>query len=322
MEDKSSKQQPHTPDQPHMKSSLPPAIAVPKKIQLKIAGYEICPIPTGVFGLDGGAMFGTVPKVLWEKSNPPDEKNRIPMEARALLLKSKDRNILIDCGNGSDFVAKYGEKLGTKFAEMYGLDSNGPSLLKSLASHHITPDQITDVIITHFHFDHAGGGTCEANGKLVPTFSKARYHVQKANLETARKPNLREKASYYAANFEPLEMAGSLNILDGDTQNLLPGISTMVSHGHTQGQQIVKIADDNSSLLYCADVVPTSSHVRLAWVMGYDLEPLRLIEEKIRFLGMAADQKTYLYFEHDPYCDAASIARNGQDFALQERFLL
>jgi glyoxylase-like metal-dependent hydrolase (beta-lactamase superfamily II) len=267
-------------------------------------------------------MFGTVPKVLWEKSNPPDEKNRIPMEARALLLKSKDRNILIDCGNGGDFVAKYGDKLGSKFAEMYGLDSNGPSLLKSLASHHISPEQITDVIITHFHFDHAGGGTCETNGVLAPTFMNARYHVQKANLETARKPNLRERASYYAANFEPLEKAGVLNIIDGDTDQLLPGISTLVSHGHTQGQQMVKIADSSASLMYCADVVPTSSHIRLAWVMGYDLEPLRLIEEKIRFLGMAADQNTYLYFEHDPYCDAASVTRNGQDFALKERFLL
>lgn len=300
----------------------PPQLTPPEFLKLHIGEYEICPVPTGIFGLDGGAMFGTVPKVLWEKSNPPDAKNRIPMEARALLLKSKTRNILIDCGNGGDFIAKYGDKLGTKFAEMYGLDSNGPSLLKSLAAHGIAPEQITDVILTHLHFDHAGGGTTERAGKLVPTFAKARYHIQKANLETARKPNLRERASYYASNFEPLEAAGVLNILEGDTRDLLPGISTFVSHGHTQGQQIVQILDGKTSLLYCADVVPTSSHVRLAWVMGYDLEPLRLIEEKIRFLGAAADQNTYLYFEHDPYCDAASIARNGQDFALKQRFLL
>lgn len=161
---------------------------------LVIGPYEIIPIPTGIFGLDGGAMFGTVPKVLWEKSNPPDEKNRISMEARALLLKSADRKILIDCGNGGDFIAKYGEKLGTKFSEMYGVDTQGPSLEKSLQAAGVTFNDITDVILTHLHFDHAGGGTTEKNGELVPTFPKAQYYLQKGNLETASKPNIREKS--------------------------------------------------------------------------------------------------------------------------------
>jgi glyoxylase-like metal-dependent hydrolase (beta-lactamase superfamily II) len=300
----------------------PQQLTRPDTLKLKIGDYEICPVPTGIFGLDGGAMFGTVPKVLWEKSNPPDEKNRIAMEARALLLKSPTHKILIDCGNGSDFVAKYGEKLGPKFAEMYGLDPTGPNLQKSLGQHGLQPEDITHVILTHLHFDHAGGGTTEKDGSLTPTFPKAKYFVQKKNLETATKPNIREKASYFPANYEPLQKAGVLHVLDGDQLNLLPGISTMVSNGHTQGQQIVKISDGKTSLLYCGDVVPTSSHVRLAWVMGYDLEPLRLIEEKTQFLGAAADENSYLYFEHDPYCDAATIARNGQDFALKQRFLL
>lgn len=289
---------------------------------LKIGEYEVCPVPTGVFGLDGGAMFGTVPRVLWEKSNPPDEKNRIPMEARALLLKSPTRKILIDCGNGADFVAKYGDKLGNKFAEMYGLDESGPSLRKSLAQHGLKFEDITDVILTHLHFDHAGGATTEKNGELVPTFPNAKYYVQKANLETASQPNLRERASYYAANFEPLVKAGKLKILEGAQENILPGLSVLVSNGHTQGQQIVKVSDGKNSLLYCGDVVPTSSHVRLAWVMGYDLEPLKLIEEKQKILGPAADEHWYLYFEHDPYCDAAQIVRSGSDFAVQQRFLL
>jgi glyoxylase-like metal-dependent hydrolase (beta-lactamase superfamily II) len=291
-------------------------------LKLKIGDYEICPVPTGIFGLDGGAMFGTVPKVLWEKSNPTDDKNRISMEARALLLKSKDRKILIDCGNGADFVAKYGEKLGPKFSEMYGLDASGPSLEKSLKQHGLAFDDITDVILTHLHFDHAGGATTERNGKVVPTFPKAQYYVQKANLETARKPNIREKASYFPSNFEPLLQSGQLKILEGNIENLLPGVSVLVSNGHTVGQQMVKVSDGKTTLLYCGDVVPTSSHVRLAWVMGYDLEPIKLIDEKTQILGPAADEHWYLYFEHDPYCDAAQVTRNGPDFAVQNRYSL
>ena len=204
-------------------------------LKLKIGEYEICPVPTGIFGLDGGAMFGTVPKVLWEKTNPTDEKNRISMEARALLLKSPNRKILIDCGNGADFVAKYGEKLGGKFSEMYGMDASGPTLQKSLQKHGLGFEDITDVILTHLHFDHAGGATTERNGQVVPTFPRAQYYVQKANLETARKPNIREKASYFAPNFEPIVQAGKMKILDGPVENLLPGVSVQISNGHTAG---------------------------------------------------------------------------------------
>lgn len=292
-----------------------------EKAQLKIGPYEVCPIPTGIFGLDGGAMFGTVPKVLWERSNPPDGKNRIPMEARGLLLKSQGCNILIDTGNGQDFIAKYGEKLGTKFAEMYAMDESGPSLLKSLATHGLKPEDIHHVILTHLHFDHAGGATTERDGKLVPTFPKAQYYVQKGNLETASHPNLREKASYYPANFQPLLEASVLKILDG-AQEILPGISVLISNGHTQAQQLVKVSDGASTLLYCGDMVPTSSHVKIPWLMGYDLHPLTLMEEKQKHLGEAADQHWYLFFEHDPYCDAALIERAGHDFAVSKRLSL
>lgn len=291
-----------------------------RKTPLKLGDYEVCPLPTGEFGLDGGAMFGTVPKVLWEKSNPPDEKNRIPMEARGLLLKSGDRRIVVDCGNGGDYVAKYGEKIGPKFQEMFNIDTTGPSLMKSLAVHGVRPEDVTDVILTHLHFDHSGGATTEKDGRLVPTFPNAKYYVQRANLETARKPNLRERASYYPANFEPLVEAGVLTILEGPIENLLPGVSVVVSNGHTQGQQYVKVSGGGKTLVYCGDVIPTSSHVRLAWVMGYDLDPLTLIEEKRVLLDQAAREGWYLYFEHDPYCDAAQIQAQGSDFAVKERF--
>lgn len=292
-----------------------------EKRHLQIGPYEVCPIPTGIFGLDGGAMFGTVPKVLWEKTNPPDEKNRIAMEARALLLKSPGRNILIDTGNGKDFVAKYGDKLGNKFAEMYNIDDSGPSLLKSLATHGLKPEDIHHVVLTHLHFDHAGGGTTEVNGKLVPTFPKAQYWVQKKNLETASHANLRERASYYPANFQPLQEAGILNLVEG-SKEILPGITTFISNGHTQAHQMVQVTDGKTTLLYCGDVVPTSTHVKIPWVMGYDLQPLVLMEEKQKYLGEAADHSWYLFFEHDPYCDAALIERNGHDFTVQKRFWL
>lgn len=292
----------------------------PKK--LTIGPFQVCPIPTGEFGLDGGAMFGTVPKVLWEKTNPPDDKNRIQMEARGLLLKSPGCNVLIDTGNGADFVLKYGEKLGTKFAEMYGIDQNGPSLLKSLKNFGLEPSDIHHVILTHFHFDHAGGATTEVAGKLAPTFPNAKYWAQWENFETARQPNLRERASYYPANFQPLLDAGVLHLLKGPTENFIPGISCLITDGHTKGQQVIKVSDGQNTLLYCADMCPTSTHVKIPWLMGYDLHPLTLMEEKQKYLGEAADHSWYLFFEHDPYCDAALIERNGHDFAVKKRFWL
>lgn len=289
-------------------------------VNLKIGPYEIHPLPTGVFGLDGGAMFGTVPRVLWEKSNPPDAQNRIAMEARALLLKGTDRVIVVDSGNGGDFVAKYGEKLGQKFAEIYAVDEQGATLEKSLNKYGLHFEDVTDVILTHLHFDHAGGGTCARNGKIVPTFPKAKYYVQRQNLETARNPNIRERASYFAANFQPLLDANVLNLLDGNVENLLPHISVEVSNGHTLGQQIVKIFDEKIKLAYCADLIPTSSHIRLAWIMGYDLDPLKIIHEKTSLLRRAAAENWFLYFEHDPLVDAAQVITNKEDFAVRQKY--
>ena len=286
---------------------------------LKIGPYSVKPAPTGVFGLDGGAMFGTVPRVLWQKSNPPDEHNRIRMEARALLLISPDRKILIDCGVGADFTEKYGDKLGPKFAEMYAVDSSSGSLASSLARAGVRFEDITDVVLTHLHFDHAGGATTWREGQLRPTFPNARYYVQRANLEAARKPNPREKASYYGANFEPLIEAGVLEILDGPVQDLLPGVSVGISDGHTRGQQWVKVSDGTETLVYCADLIPTSSHVRVPWIMGYDLHPLQIMDEKRTLLTQAAAEGWYLFFEHDPDVDAAKVEANRDDFAVKER---
>lgn len=267
---------------------------------IKIGPYELKPVPTGIFGLDGGAMFGTVPKVLWEKTNPADAQNRISLEARALLLDGgPGRRVLIDCGIGADFTAKYGEKLGPKFAEIYNV-TGGAGILKGLENRGLKLADINAVVLTHLHFDHAGGATCERDGRLVPTFPSARYFIQKANLETAAKPNIRERASYFAANFQPLLDAGVLEVLDGPQENILECVSVEVTNGHTLGQQIVRVSDGKTTLVYCGDLIPTSTHLNLAWVMGYDLNPLLLIEEKRALLERAKSGGWHLFFEHDP----------------------
>lgn len=299
--------------------------------RLKIGPYQMLSVPTGLFGLDGGAMFGTVPRVLWEKLNPPDAANRISMEARTLLMLERASDgsvlnaILVDTGIGADFSAKYGEKLGAKFCDMYAIDEANQSVLpveRSLNRLGLQTTDITAVILTHLHFDHAGGATRVVNGELVPSFPNARYYVQRANLETARQPNVRERASYFAANFEPLIKAGVLEILDGDFSEVLPHVSLIVSNGHTRGQQVVKISDGQETLVYCADLIPTSSHVRLAWIMGYDLDPLLIIDEKKRLLEQAAANNWYLFFEHDPSTDAARVSEAKGDFSVSERVLL
>lgn len=292
------------------------------RLSIKIGAYEVCAIPTGLFALDGGAMFGTVPKVLWQKTNPADNQNRIQMEARALLLKSKDKKILIDAGNGSDFITKYGEKLGTHFAEIYKVDESAVSLESSLKKHGLTTDDITDVILTHLHFDHAGGTTKEKNGKIAPTFAKATYYVQKSNYENALQPNVREKASYLMANIKPLMDSGQLKLIEGAQKNYFPNISFFISNGHTIGHQVVIIEDEETKLIYCGDVIPTSSHIRSAWIMGYDINPLLLIQEKSELLALTENKKSYLYFEHDPYCDLASVEKNKNEYQVKERFQL
>jgi len=290
-------------------------------IKLEIAGYQVKAIHSGVFGLDGGAMFGTVPKVLWEKTNPADDHNRIEMQTRLLLLISKDKKILVDTGMGTDFIQKHGEKLGSKFAELYGVRGE-TQIFNELARFGLKSSDITDVVLTHLHFDHAGGATRYDGHSLVPSFENAKYYLQSANFETATNPNIREKASYLSPNWQALIDHKKLILLDGDQENILPGISVQVVNGHTKGQQIVWVRDQVNSLVYCADLIPMSTHVRLAWVMGYDLRPLDLIDEKREILSEVAAKGGMVYFEHDPYVDAAKVQVLKDDFQVSEKFLL
>lgn len=303
--------------------------------KLKIGKFEVHSLPTGLFGLDGGSMFGTVPKVLWEKSIPADPQNRIPMEARCLLLKSKDQNIIVDTGNGHDFIEKYGEKLGSKFSSLYNISESGPSLESSLKAQDLDFGDIDFVFLTHLHFDHAGGATRAKDGKIVPTFPKAKYFLQNENILTARNPNLRERSSYFSINFEPLIRSQQLILLEGmsicegqastaksSVKDYISEVDLFVSQGHTRGQQHPLFSDGQNFLFYCADLIPTSYHVRLAWIMGYDLDSLKIMAEKNEILKKAVEQNWSLFFEHDPYCDLAKVEVDKLDFKVSQRMNL
>jgi glyoxylase-like metal-dependent hydrolase (beta-lactamase superfamily II) len=274
---------------------------------MKIANYELHAIETGRFGLDGGAMFGVVPKTLWEKSNPPDEKNRISMAARALLLIGNGKKILIDVGNGS----KYNEKL----ISIYKFDTSQFDLISSLKKHNIAPADITDVILTHLHFDHAGGSTYNDNGEVKPTFPKARYYVQREHWLAAHNPTERDRASFFKDDYMPLHHAGMLEFTEGEGE-ILPGISVRIVNGHTTALQCPVVSDGSSSLFYCADLFPTASHVALPWIMAYDLRPLVTLEEKRKILNQAVDANWLLFFEHDPTTEAARVKRTDKGIVL------
>jgi glyoxylase-like metal-dependent hydrolase (beta-lactamase superfamily II) len=277
---------------------------------MKIGNYELHAIETGRFALDGGAMFGVVPRTLWEKSNPPDEKNRIAMAARALLLIGESRRILIDVGNGS----KYNEK----FTSIYKFDTSQFSLIPSLMRHNLSPDDITDVILTHLHFDHAGGSTYQVNGEMRLTFPKARYYVQREHWLAANSPTERDRASFFPDDFVPLKRCGVLQFTDGE-QEILPCISVRVLNGHTSALQCPVISDGTTTLFYCADLVPTASHVSVPWIMAYDLRPLVTLGEKRRILNQAVDEQWVLFFEHDPKIEAARLTRDNKGFVLGAR---
>lgn len=266
---------------------------------MKIGSYQIHTLETGAFALDGGAMFGVVPKTLWGKKIAADEKNRIGMHLRCLLLQGDGRNILIDCGMGT----KWNEKM----CEIYRLDYSQFTLDKALAEHHLTTDKITDVILTHLHFDHAGGSTFQdATGKLIPTFPNATYYTQKQNLDWASNPTEKDRASYIKEDWEPLQKAGVLKIVDGEKE-ILPGVHVKRFFGHTQAIQLPLLDDGKNKLFFCGDVIPTSPHLGIPWVMGYDNFPLTTMKEKKQILSAAAQENWVLVFEHCPLMAAGTV---------------
>lgn len=243
-------------------------------------------------------MFGIVPKPLWEKRIAADELNRIPLHARCLLMVDGDRCVLVDNGIGT--------KQNEKFLSIYGVDTSTMELDGSLAAAGFHRSDITDVVLTHLHFDHCGGSTEWVDGELRIAFPNARFHVQRAHWEWALEGNVRERASFLPENLEPLAASGQVNLIDGRME-LFPGVEMIPVDGHTKAMQLVRVHDEERSLLYTADLLPTHAHLAPAWNMGYDLWPMTTIEEKERLLDQAVRDGWDLYFEHDPTISLASV---------------
>lgn len=268
-----------------------------------LGGYALNTIDAGKLGLDGGAMFGVVPRPLWERRIRPDSKNRIPLRMRCLLLEGHGRRILIDNG--------LGDKYDEKFGRIYAVEDEEANLWASLEAAGFAPEDITDVVLTHLHFDHCGGSTTREGGALRPTFPNATYHVQSTHWEWARNPNPRERASFLDENLAPLAGSAQLNLLDGGGE-LFPGVELLLVNGHTEAQQLVKISGPEGTLVYVADLIPTTAHLGLPWVMAYDVRPLVTMQEKAALLEEALEEDWNLFFEHDPEVAVASLERTDK----------
>ncbi len=270
---------------------------------------KLYPINTGNLKLDGGAMFGVVPKVIWGKSYPSDENNLCNWSMRCLLIVDGDRRILIDCG--------IGDKQSEKFFSNYYLNGDD-TLEKSLEAVGFTLDDITDVILTHLHFDHAGGAIRWNSDKTdyEVTFKNATYRTSRQQWEWATSPNNREKASFLKENILPIKEMGRLELIEVDTE-LFPNVSVRIFNGHTDGQVIPFIKYKDKTVVYMADLLPSAAHVPLPWVMSYDTRPLLTLEEKEPFMAEAAKNGYILFFEHDILNECCTVMETEKGVRLK-----
>lgn len=269
-------------------------------------------IETGNFKLDGGAMFGVVPKPLWERTNPADENNRIEMAARCLLIEDGDRLILIDTGMGN--------KQNEKFFSHYALWGDY-SLETSLKKEGFHPDDITDVFLTHLHFDHCGGAIVRnAKGFLEPAFKNARFWSHQDHWEWATAPNARERASFLPENILPLKESGQLQLLNNKQTPL--GFDVLLVDGHTEKQMLPVIHYKEKTIVFAADLIPTVGHLPIPYVMGYDTRPLLSLSEKSSFLETAVQNNYLLFLEHDPKNELISLKKTEKGVRMKHSFSL
>lgn len=276
---------------------------------LTLGDWTVHTLESGALWLDGGAMFGSVPKPLWSRTNPPDERNRIRLAMRCLLLVGHGRTVLVDVGGG--------DKFDPKLRDIFRVEDE-PTLEQSLAAVGVAPGAVTDVVLTHLHFDHAGGATIRTPEGLRPRLPNARWYVQHRNWENAHAPNPRERASYLAENFDPLREAGVLEFWDGPARPW-PGVEIVTADGHTRGQQLVRVEGGGSAVWFVADLIPTAAHVRIPFVMGYDIAAIETMAEKRALLERAAAERAWVCLEHDPDTALARPVAEGDDFAWAQR---
>jgi glyoxylase-like metal-dependent hydrolase (beta-lactamase superfamily II) len=264
---------------------------------ITVGNLELIPLLDGYLRLDGGAMFGVVPKPLWERRAPADDRNRIPLAMRPLLVRG-ERLMLIDAGAG--------DKMDPRNAEIYALD-RGDGLAGSLAAAGVSPGDVQIVLASHLHFDHAGGFTVtDAAGAIRPAFPAARYVISHGEWEDASHPHERNRASYLPDNFVPLAAAGAVDFTRAD-ETIMAGVRVRRTGGHTRFHQIIYIESGGKTAVFAADLLPTTAHVDLPWIMGYDLYPMDTLEFKRAFLREAVDREYLIFFEHDPKIAAGYI---------------
>jgi len=273
---------------------------------IKLGDLELTPLFDGFFRLDGGAMFGVVPKTLWEKRIPADVKNRITLAMRPLLVRGNGKTMVIDAG--------IGDKMDAKNTAIYGIDRSR-NLDHSLADAGLDASRIDLVLASHLHFDHAGGFTIrDTAGDLAPRFPRARYVARTGEWEDATHPHERNRASYLQENFVPLMNAGVLDLVPGD-EPIAPGVRVVRTGGHTMHHQIVLLESGGRTAVFTADLIPTTAHVNEPWIMAYDLYPMNTLAFKRTFLRDAIDGEYLIFFEHDPAIAAGYIReRDGRKY--------
>ena len=270
-------------------------------------------INTGFFKLDGGAMFGVVPKSIWQKLNPPDEKNLCSWAMRCLLIEDGNRLILIDNG--------IGDKQDPKFMGHYYLHGDD-SMQKSLKSAGFSPDDVTDVFLTHLHFDHCGGGVRLDSGKLALTFKNATYWSNADHWQWATQPNAREKASFLKENILPMQESGHLKFVDPSQHSPFPQFDIFYTSGHTEKMMVPMVKYKGKTICFMADLLPSTGHIPLPYVMAYETRPLLTLEEKAKFLTMAVEKNFVLFFEHDPINECCTLKASEKGAILDKTFRL
>ena len=276
---------------------------------MKIGKYDLYSVETSEFGLDGGAMFGIIPKPVWEKKVSADELNRVNMVTRSLLLVSDEKKILIDTGNGTKWEEKY--------KQIYHINTDQYNIEKSLGKYGFSSEQITDVICTHMHFDHIGGNTKIKSGEVVPTFPNAKYWISEENWKLANHPSQKDAGSFIEHDWKVLAENQMIEIIDG-REPFIEGIETFVTHGHTPGLLHPIVSDGSNKLFYGADIFPMVAHIPIPWVMAYDVQPVVTMEEKQKLLQKMEREDWILFFEHDPHIQACTVHKDGKHYKLNK----